>query len=720
MDKNNNLVRTYLFELIERCVRFYQHLEKIKSQFYENEDKNEHKLLFISSYKDCILKLLDIGINAEIDKTFNENKKMTILNKCILEIKFLHKNKLGHLPRPSEPNELKRFNRIINKQIDKFNELIKDDSNSSEPLKKETSIFMTEDIGEETFKGDPLVSYKKDNINTLIKKEYIKVQPLDTDFNNNSYHITIPRMDTYNACRWPTLLHELGHHLFNNKFFEDMSIDDHFKKILKSNSKEFILQDIEEIVDLKNWLLECWCDLFATATMGPSLWFSQYSSFIFNGSYIYDQADSNGRYPYPSPEFRLKLIKRILMHRFPNSLTQECKKLMFDSENLIMKFDKNFLEKKWIRLFHLFEKYFLQYFFAKDETKIFLGTEQFNESIEPLLIYTRSIKNSVIRDLLDDLKKGLPIPTKRLDNEEIFEQYNSIQEILLAAWIFRNTILKKRIFENIDKISNNLKDIFENKVIKEFTKFDEIVLKSIQVTEWVTIFIDNLDKDNRKEFIEKIKSGESKSQSQLVDFEIYNIIKNKDLRIIPLIDPKQIGTTSFDIRLGTRFQIYYPSQEGILDYLNQHTILSSEISSNIIDLDYLESITISPRQFMLGHSMEYLDLPNNISAELDGRSSFARSGLQIHMTAGFVEPGFIGVLTYEIFNAGSNPIRLFPGMRIGQLRFIPVKKPKFSYREKREAKYKGLLSPHRSMQSSDFEVDILSKEIRMKQINQNK
>lgn len=710
MEDNYNIIELLLFELIERCVRFYQHLDKIKEQFYRDADKNEHKLFFISSYKECIMKFLEIGEYINNENTIDSNKKLEILNKCIQEIQHLHKNKLGHLPKPSEPNELRRFNRIINKQIDKFNQIIVKNGTNTEVIKKKTSIFMTEDIGEETFKGDPLESYKRDTINGLINDENVKVIPLKTDVNTKSYHITIPRIDTYNACRWPTLLHEVGHHLYNKQFFKGVKIDIHFKNTLNKKEQDFILSDIEPLVNLENWLKESWCDLFATVTMGPALWFSQYLSFVFNGNYsLVPNEKKAGKYQYPPPDFRLKLIKRILRHRFPNTIAGKCREIMLDNEKLIMHFDKNFNDKKWVRLFQIFEKYFLLHFFTRESTKISIGTDQFNEVIEPLLKYTKSINYKYIKTILKDLESGLPIPTKRPNENEIIEEVNSIQEILLAAWIFRNRTFKERIFKLIEEKPNKIKETFEYEILKEFSKFDEIVLKSIQITEWATELIENFDLIKRKEFIKKIEGDNSNLCSQLVDFEIYNIIKSKELRIIPLIDPKQIGTTSIDIRLGTSFQIYHPNQEGILDCSNEKSILSSEISSTIIDIDFIDTITIAPKQFMLAHSMEYLDLPDFISAELDGRSSFARSGLQIHMTAGFVEPGFVGVLTYEIFNAGPNPIRLFPGLRIGQLRFIPVEKPKFSYRNKRDAKYKGLLSHYRSKQDSDDEVSILSR-----------
>lgn len=730
MKVNEDIIELFLFELIERIVRFYQHLDKVQEQFFSSKENSGHKITFITSYKECLIKILEIGVEARKKNEFTDTDKIKIINECINEINHLHKNELGHLPRPSEPNELKRFDRIINKQIEKFNEAIEKSELNNKNLRKEISIYTTEDFGEETFNGDPLLEFKIHRINDkLLSSRTFNTQKIIVDTtDNDSYHIKIPRIDAYNPCKWPTLLHELGHHLWKKEFFGNSTIENHFISFANNNENDFI-NERNQIINLNNWLLECWCDLFAAATMGPALWYSQYSSFIFNGIYELN-FDKSGKYPYPFPAFRLKLIKRVLTHRLQNSLVDCGVNSMLSCEMLISKLDTNFIkDQRWMRLFQLFEKYFLQNFFTKDETKIFLGSEHFNEQIEPLLKYTKEIDNKIISNLLDDLKVNLPIPTKRMKEEEVFEKFNSVQEILLSAWIFRNSTLKEEVFKKLEiNESESLQTIFESKILKAFSFFDNNILKSIQVTEWVTLFEENIDILKSNEFIkeikeyivkhnEKIESGEIEKKiisNQYVDFEIYNKLLSKELRIIPLINPKQIGTTSLDIRLGTSFQFYFHNQIGILDYTDKISLENTEQNTKTIDLDFLDSITIAPQQFMLGHSMEYLLLPDDLSAELDGRSSFARSGLQIHMTTGFVEPGFAGVLTFEFYNAGPNPIRLFPGMRIGQLRFIPVQEPAIPYSKKRDAKYKGLLSHNRGLQSKDEEVQILLKAIQTK------
>jgi dCTP deaminase len=700
MKSNSELI---LHELIDRTIRFHQHLGKIKGQFFVDESKSKEKIGFISSYQECLNKILEVGI-----KVFNSDKsddqKTTAIKNCIEKVRDLHTEKLSHLPRPSEPNELKRFNRIINEQISSF-------KNQGDKTVKpnEISIYMTEEIGEATYSEDPLFDFKSKKINDLIDQSGTNVEKYQGDNSKKAYHITIPRIDTFNPCRWPSLVHELGHHVMDKEYLDGKTIIESFEVSLSDSNKTFIT-NLQKIggseINIERWLTECWCDLFAASLMGPSFWFSQYSAFVFSCMF-----DHNKDYPFPA--FRLYLIQKIFEKRLDNTLTTETKAIISDQYRLISSLDKTFEDSYEFRqLAHLFQTYFLHKFFTKPEGKFTLGPAQFNDSIQPLLIYVLGIKESTLRTLVEDLTKKLPIPSKRMESEEVIETFNSVQEIIQSACIYKATHLQVEINSILKSYDANSSDSTVKAMLMEYDKFDESILKSIQVTEWFSLFWKNFDIDKKKEHLDKIKNGPSKPRSsQLVDYEIYNAIKDKSLRIIPLIDPKQIGTTSIDIRLGTSFKYYYPNQFGIIDYIDSKTINSTEDSTKSIDLDFLESITLAPGQFLLGHSMEYLLLADELSGELDGRSSFARSGLEIHMTAGFVEPGFAGVLTFEFFNAGANSIKLYPGMRIGQMRFIPVNTPVETYRGKRDAKYKGLLTHHMGMQSRDEEIQIIKKEL---------
>ena len=79
--------------------------------------------------------------------------------------------------------------------------------------------------------------------------------------------------------------------------------------------------------------------------------------------------------------------------------------------------------------------------------------------------------------------------------------------------------------------------------------------------------------------------------------------------------------------------------------------------------------------FLLGSSVEYLTIPDDIAAKFEGKSSLGRSGLMTHITAGFVDPGFNGNLTVELFYVGYKPFLLEEGMRIGQLAFNKLTSP---------------------------------------------
>ena len=105
----------------------------------------------------------------------------------------------------------------------------------------------------------------------------------------------------------------------------------------------------------------------------------------------------------------------------------------------------------------------------------------------------------------------------------------------------------------------------------------------------------------------------------------------------------------------------------------------------------------------MGSTLEYIKLPNNLTARLEGRSTWGRVGLQIHSTAGLVDPGFEGCLTFELHNLGKLPLPLFPGVRIGQLVFYPTNFVGVSYSDKHQAKYHSQLGPKNSTFYDDYD-----------------
>ena len=143
---------------------------------------------------------------------------------------------------------------------------------------------------------------------------------------------------------------------------------------------------------------------------------------------------------------------------------------------------------------------------------------------------------------------------------------------------------------------------------------------------------------------------------------MYNVVDNR-LAIEPL-DPNQIQPASVDIRLGNTFAIVEDFPDGIIT-------MDSKIAYKTITAD---RYVLMPGQFVLATTMEYFKLPDNLTAFVEGRSSLGRMGLFIQ-NAGWVDPGFEGEITLELFNANKCAIELKAGRRVGQLVFEEMDKP---------------------------------------------
>ena len=131
--------------------------------------------------------------------------------------------------------------------------------------------------------------------------------------------------------------------------------------------------------------------------------------------------------------------------------------------------------------------------------------------------------------------------------------------------------------------------------------------------------------------------------------------------VVTDLEPEQIQPASIDIRIGNTFCIVEDSPSGIIN-------LEGEIQYKQITA---EKYTLLPGQFVLATTMEYVELPDDLTAFVEGRSSLGRMGLFIQ-NAGWVDPGFKGEITLELFNANRCAIELCAGRRIGQLVFAQL------------------------------------------------
>ena len=146
----------------------------------------------------------------------------------------------------------------------------------------------------------------------------------------------------------------------------------------------------------------------------------------------------------------------------------------------------------------------------------------------------------------------------------------------------------------------------------------------------------------------------------LSDKTIFRMLEEKSLVIEPLTK-EQVQPASVDIRLGNTFSIVDDSPTGMIS-------LSSEIKYKTITAD---KYIILPGQFVLATTMEFFELPDDLTAFVEGRSSLGRMGLFIQ-NAGWVDPGFKGEITLELFNANRCAIELQAGRRVGQLVFAKL------------------------------------------------
>ena len=160
----------------------------------------------------------------------------------------------------------------------------------------------------------------------------------------------------------------------------------------------------------------------------------------------------------------------------------------------------------------------------------------------------------------------------------------------------------------------------------------------------------------------------------LSDRTIIKMLDEKSLVINP-VTKEQIQPASVDIRLGNTFSVVDDTPSNIIT-------LESQISYKTITTD---TYLIMPGEFVLATTMEYFELPDNLTAFVEGRSSLGRMGLFIQ-NAGWVDPGFKGEITLELYNANRCAIELKAGRRVGQLVFAEMDEPALnSYK----GKYQG-------------------------------
>jgi dCTP deaminase len=156
------------------------------------------------------------------------------------------------------------------------------------------------------------------------------------------------------------------------------------------------------------------------------------------------------------------------------------------------------------------------------------------------------------------------------------------------------------------------------------------------------------------------------------------ILSDRDLRALLesgrlVVDPlghNAVQPSSIDLRVGRHFRVFVNNLYPFIDVRQQ-----MEELTRLVETADDQPFILHPGEFVLGTTLERVEIADDIVGRLEGKSSLGRLGLLIHSTAGFVDPGFRGNLTLELSNVANLPITIYPGMKIGQISLFRMTSP---------------------------------------------
>ncbi|MBT3985878.1 dCTP deaminase [archaeon] len=152
--------------------------------------------------------------------------------------------------------------------------------------------------------------------------------------------------------------------------------------------------------------------------------------------------------------------------------------------------------------------------------------------------------------------------------------------------------------------------------------------------------------------------------------EILTEIKEKRVKITPF-SRGNLSVASYDLTLDSKFWLFKPGEIKVKEGI--------DFKKYCVEKN-MKKITLLPGEFVLARTKEKINLPEDISGFLSGRSRFARLGLGVHVTAFFINPGVNNRQVFEIKNNSNNPLVIYPGLKIAQIIFV---------RNEGRAKYNG-------------------------------
>jgi dCTP deaminase len=156
------------------------------------------------------------------------------------------------------------------------------------------------------------------------------------------------------------------------------------------------------------------------------------------------------------------------------------------------------------------------------------------------------------------------------------------------------------------------------------------------------------------------------------------LLSDRDIRaeiaagrvVLEPYDDAMVQPSSIDVRIDRLFRLFDNHKYAVIDPAEEQPDLT-----RLIEVPPDEPFVLHPGEFVLASTYELVTLPDDIAARLEGKSSLGRLGLLTHSTAGFIDPGFSGHVTLELSNVATLPIKLWPGMKIGQLCLFRLSSP---------------------------------------------
>ena len=196
---------------------------------------------------------------------------------------------------------------------------------------------------------------------------------------------------------------------------------------------------------------------------------------------------------------------------------------------------------------------------------------------------------------------------------------------------------------------------------------------------------------------------------KLCDRDIESYLEDGRIQIDPRPTQARINGVSVDLRLGNRFRVFNDHAAPYIDLSGPRQEVDraiDRIMGKEIEISSGDAFFLHPGELAIAVTAESITLPNDLVGWLDGRSSLARLGLMVHVTAHRIDPGWSGIIVLECYNSGKLPLALRPGMTICAINFEPMSGPAARpYNKRTTAKYRDQNGPTPSRIGADDSGD---------------